>query len=90
LEDPRTVADVISRSFNIIGPSRRHRMVPSSRHHYRAGCEIFRLDDFTRTNDLIAVGRSRNAGRPARNQTHAKRRKSATPQPSGSLAVKEA
>src|SRR6266403_1955895 len=56
LEDPRTVADVISRSFNIIA---RHGDIA-----WRQQADIiiepdvksFVWDDFTRTNDLIAVG----------------------------------
>ena len=56
LEDPRTVADVISRSFNIIA---RHGDIA-----WRQQADIiiepdvkpFVWDDFTRTKDLIAVG----------------------------------
>src|SRR5229473_2193466 len=56
LEDPRTVADVISRSFNIIA---RHGDIA-----WRQQADIiiepdvksFVWDDFTRTNDLVAVG----------------------------------
>jgi NTE family protein len=56
LEDPRTVADVISRSFNII---QRHGDIA-----WRQQADIiiepdvkpFVWDDFTRTNDLVAVG----------------------------------
>src|SRR6267154_4521501 len=58
LEDPRTVADVISRSFNIIA---RHGDIA-----WRQQADIiiepdvksFVWDDFTRTNDLIAVGKA--------------------------------
>src|SRR6202008_3744961 len=56
LADPRTVADVISRSFNII---QRHADLA-----WRQQADIiiepdvkpFVWDDFTRTNDLVAVG----------------------------------
>jgi NTE family protein len=56
LEDPRTVADVISRSFNII---QRHGDIA-----WRQQADIiiepdvkpFVWDDFTRTRDLVAVG----------------------------------
>jgi len=56
LEDPRTVADVISRSFNIIA---RHGDIA-----WRQQADViiepdvkpFVWDDFTRTKDLIAVG----------------------------------
>jgi NTE family protein len=56
LEDPRTVADVISRSFNII---QRHADLA-----WRQQADIiiepdvkpFVWDDFTRTKDLVAVG----------------------------------
>src|SRR5712671_1488607 len=56
LEDPRTVADVISRSFNIIA---RHGDIA-----WRQQADIiiepdvkpFVWDDFTRTNELVAVG----------------------------------
>src|SRR6202171_3498030 len=56
LEDPRTVADVISRSFNII---QRHGDIA-----WRQQADViiepdvkpFVWDDFTRTNDLVAVG----------------------------------
>jgi NTE family protein len=56
LEDPRTVADVISRSFNII---QRHGDIA-----WRQQADIiiepdvkpFVWDDFTRTKDLVAVG----------------------------------
>ena len=56
LEDPRTVADVISRSFNIIA---RHGDIA-----WRQQADViiepdvksFVWDDFTRTHDLIAVG----------------------------------
>jgi NTE family protein len=56
LEDPRTVADVISRSFNII---QRHADIA-----WRQQADIiiepdvkpFVWDDFTRTGDLVAVG----------------------------------
>jgi NTE family protein len=56
LEDPRTVADVISRSFNII---QRHGDIA-----WRQQADViiepdvkpFVWDDFTRTKDLVAVG----------------------------------
>jgi NTE family protein len=56
LENPRTVADVISRSFNII---QRHGDIA-----WRQQADViiepdvksFVWDDFTRTNDLVAVG----------------------------------
>jgi NTE family protein len=56
LEDPRTVADVISRSFNII---QRHGELA-----WRQQADViiepdvkpFVWDDFTRTNELVAVG----------------------------------
>ena len=56
LEDPRTVADVISRSFNII---QRHGEIA-----WRQQADViiepdvkpFVWDDFTRTGDLVAVG----------------------------------
>jgi NTE family protein len=56
LEDPRTVADVISRSFNII---QRHGEIA-----WRQQADViiepdvkpFVWDDFTRTNELVAVG----------------------------------
>jgi NTE family protein len=58
LEDPRTVADVISRSFNII---QRHGDIA-----WRQQADViiepdvkpFVWDDFTRTNDLVAVGQA--------------------------------
>jgi NTE family protein len=58
VEDPRTVADVISRSFNII---QRHGDIA-----WRQQADViiepdvkpFVWDDFTRTNDLVAVGQS--------------------------------
>jgi NTE family protein len=58
LEDPRTVADVISRSFNII---QRHGDIA-----WRQQADIiiepdvkpFVWDDFTRTDDLVAVGQA--------------------------------
>src|ERR1700719_2585217 len=58
LEDPRTVADVISRSFNII---QRHGDIA-----WRQQADViiepdvkpFVWDDFTRTSDLVAVGQA--------------------------------
>jgi NTE family protein len=58
LEDPRTVADVISRSFNII---QRHGDIA-----WRQQADViiepdvkpFVWDDFTRTNELVAVGQA--------------------------------
>src|SRR6202171_6270314 len=58
LEDPRTVADVISRSFNII---QRHGDIA-----WRQQADViiepdvkpFVWDDFTRTNDLVACGQA--------------------------------
>src|SRR5260370_1265027 len=56
LEDPRTAADVISRSFNII---QRHGEIACRQQAdviIEPDVKPFVWDDFTRTNELVAVG----------------------------------
>ena len=58
LEDPRTVADVISRSFNII---QRHGDIAWRQQAdviIEPGVKPFVWADFPRTNDLVAVGQA--------------------------------
>ena len=58
VENPRTVADVVSRSFNII---QRHGDIawrPQADIILEPDVKPFVWDDFTRTNDLVAVGQA--------------------------------
>jgi NTE family protein len=58
VENPRTVADVVSRSFNII---QRHGDIawrPQADVILEPDVKPFVWDDFTRTNDLVAVGQA--------------------------------
>ena len=74
LTAPRTAADVISRSFSII---QRHADLA-----WRQQADViiepdvkpFVWDDFTRTDELIAVGRIRRPSGPARNPESLRRR----------------